>query len=238
MGWAGNISALIERFSVLLPAKIISISSHTSKQLREQLHYKKEIALVSAGLDIHQIKRVKPSALQSDIIYTGRLLKHKRVDLIIHAVAKLRSSGTILKCIIVGNGPEKDSLRALAKQLGVIDIVQFHDFYEDHDDVYALIKSSKVFVFPSEREGFGIVVIEANACGKPVVVNTASTNAARDLVRHNRNGFTYNEGADELVQALKKALKKTETVKKDCLKCAEQYDWDSLSTRLAEVYAS
>ncbi len=53
---------------------------------------------------------------------------------------------------------------------------------ENYDDLIGYMKSSKVFVLPSTREGFGIVVIEANACGLPVVVVDHEMNAATDLV--------------------------------------------------------
>ena len=60
---------------------------------------------------------------------------------------------------------------------------------ENYDDLIGYMKSSKVFVLPSTREGFGIVVIEANACGFPVVVVNHKMNAATDLVVDGINGI-------------------------------------------------
>jgi glycosyltransferase involved in cell wall biosynthesis len=238
MGVAGNISALIERISVLLPAKITAISPHTSVQLREQLHCKKELAVVSCGLDYSQIKKVKPSAHKSDVIFTGRLLKNKRVDLLVRAVAELQKSSKPIKCIIVGDGPEKASLQQLARKLNMQSVIEFHDFYEDHNKVYALIKASKVFAHPSEREGFGIVAIEANACGKPVVTNLATANATKDLIKDNYNGFRFAKTAKALASSIEVALQTSDTLENNCLARAKQFDWKALSYQLAEVYAS
>ena len=57
---------------------------------------------------------------------------------------------------------------------------------EKHEDVYSLMKSSKVFVLPSTREGFGISVIEANACGIPVITVRHENNASKDLIQVGR----------------------------------------------------
>lgn len=235
MGWAGNISALVEQLSMLLPAKITSISSHTSAQLRNQLHYKKEIALVPAGLNYTQIGNIKPAHTRSDVIYTGRLLKHKRVDLIICAVAELKKAGQDIQCVIVGEGPEKDNLQELARKLDVVGTVKFHSFYENHDDVLSLIKASKVFAFPSEREGFGMVVIEANACGKPVITSDAPANASRELIQFGKNGSVVPLDAQRIADAISYWIgNKDDGIADD----ASQYDWDNLAIKQAGAYAS
>lgn len=58
-----------------------------------------------------------------------------------------------------------------------------------------MIKSSRVLVLPSTREGFGVVLLEANACGIPVITLDHKDNAARDLIEEGKNGYTC--GLDE-----------------------------------------
>jgi len=90
--------------------------------------------------------------------------------------------------ITIGDGSEKKNLEALTQKLNLEKNINFLYFLENHDDVYALMKSSKVFVLPSTREGFGIIVIEANACGITVITINHKDNAARDLIEEGKNG--------------------------------------------------
>ena len=99
---------------------------------------------------------------------------------------------------------KKKRLGVLAQKLNLEKNIKFLGLLEDHDDVYAIIKSSKVFVLPSAREGFGIVVIEANACGIPVITVDHKDNAARDLIEEGKNGFSANSMKKKLRKELVK----------------------------------
>jgi glycosyltransferase involved in cell wall biosynthesis len=236
MGMSGNIAALIERCSVALPSKIVSISPHTTNQLKDKLHCKKPITLIPCGVDLKKINAVKPAAHTSDIIFAGRLLEHKRVDLLVRTVAKSKKLGRPLSCIIIGEGPEKSRLKKLANKLKVEELIEFHDFYENHNDVYALIKASKVFAFPSEREGFGIVVIEANACGKPVVTNSAYANAAKDLITFGYNGYTAEGTVNSFTKSIHAALDECAELEQKCTDFAKGFDWKLFPKKLRETY--
>ena len=68
------------------------------------------------------------------------------------------------------------------------------------------MKSSKVFILPSTREGFGIVVIEANACGIPVITIDHKDNAARDLIKKKKNGFVCQLNEEEIAKKILRIL--------------------------------
>jgi glycosyltransferase involved in cell wall biosynthesis len=235
--YKGKIGGLIEQLSVRLPSMIVSISPHTTTQLKKKLQYSKPITTIACGLDFQKIMAAQPKEIDNDVMYAGRLMQNKRVDLILLAIAELKKTGQDTKCIIVGEGPEKPFLKKLAHTLGITDLVKFHDFYEKDSDIYGLMKASKVFAFPSEREGFGMVAIEANACGTPVVTNLAVNNAAKDLVSHGDNGFHFDETAGLFANSLRTALDEYESLKQQCLDSAQKFDWDTLVNKLSEAYA-
>jgi glycosyltransferase involved in cell wall biosynthesis len=237
-GFKASIAARIERLSTKLPHQVISISPHTTEQLIAKLSCKKEIITISNGLDIEAIQKVPAKRIENDFFYAGRLLKHKRIDLLIKAIAELKKNGKDVSCIVVGDGPEKSRLTKLAKKLELESSIAFHKFYEIHDDVYGLIKASKVFAFPTEREGFGIVAIEANACGKPVVTSLSPNNAASNLIVNGENGFHFKQDdVKSLAVSLDEALNQGSKLEKNCIASAKKFDWIPLSKRLAEVYA-
>jgi glycosyltransferase involved in cell wall biosynthesis len=144
--------------------------------------------------------------LQSDIIFAGRLLPNKNVDLLIDAVAKVKRTNPAVRCIIVGNGPERKRLEAQTEQLGLANNVTFFNFLEDHNELYSLMRASRMFVLPSVREGFGLVVVEANACGIPVITTTHTHNAAQDLIVEGQNGFLAEPNASDLAKKIRLVL--------------------------------
>jgi glycosyltransferase involved in cell wall biosynthesis len=237
IGIAGYFAYVIERLSVYLPDIFISISGHTTNALITQLHVKKPIVTIPVGIDVEQIAGVVPGSSHYDILWAGRMLSNKRIDLLVCAVANLKAEGEIVSCLIIGEGPERKNLEALVKKLGVEKQVTFNNFYEDQNDVYALMKAAKLFVSPSVREGFGIVAIEANACGTPVVTNLATGNAMKDLITHGENGFAFDRTAEAMADILKEALEKSEDLEQQCLSYAKKFDWSKITNKLAEVYA-
>jgi glycosyltransferase involved in cell wall biosynthesis len=237
LGFSGYVASWVERMSIHLPKKIVSISVHTSSRLSDVLKYKKEVEVLSPGIDIKAIKKVKTSADLNDVVYAGRLIKHKNIDMLIRAISSLKDDGQKVRCLIIGEGPEKKRLIKLANKLKVEDLVGFHDFYDSQDELYSNFKTSKVFALPSSREGFGIVVIEANACGIPVVTNSVPDNAAKDLVISDYNGYHFDNTVESLASALKEILLNERKLEKKCLSFAESFDWDKLARHSLEIYS-
>jgi glycosyltransferase involved in cell wall biosynthesis len=206
----GIVAYMVEKTSVLMPNKIVSVSSHTTRDLQKILGVKKDIVTIPNAIDVDLIKNALPGR-PSDVLFAGRLLAHKNVDLLLRAIKIIKKNDPTIKAIIVGEGPEKEQLKKMATELDIKDNVTFISFMERQEDLYGLMKSSKVFVLPSTREGFGITVIEANAAGLPVITIDAEHNAAKELIIKNENGVTC--ALDE--QALAGTIEEVLRSKKD-----------------------
>lgn len=104
-----------------------------------------------------------------DLVFVGRLVSVKGVDILLRAVALLRDRGEMASLTVVGSGPEEENLRALVKNLGIGPNVTFTGLLESRE-VARVLCGHKVLVVPSVyEEPFGIVALEGIACGCVVV---------------------------------------------------------------------
>jgi glycosyltransferase involved in cell wall biosynthesis len=231
----GTVAYGIERLSVLMPDHIVAVSNQTLIQVRQSLHYKGSLSLVSNGIDYQHINLVKAAPTKTDIIYAGRLLPHKNVDLLIGAVAELKKSHPKIQCLIIGEGPELGKLQALVSDLQLTANVKLQGFLESSDDVLAAMKASRVFVLPSSREGFGISILEAYACGLQVVTADCPENAGRHLVSTGV-GIATQLNVHDIASAIDTFLsgKPKVSISK---KSARQYNWQESASALVEAYA-
>lgn len=237
LGWKGIFGYWIEKLASKLPSKIIAISDDTKYKLINQLKVNSsKIVVIPNGIDIKAIEKIPASKEKSDVIFAGRLLTHKNVDTLIESISYLKKTDSNyknIKCIIVGGGPELNNLKKLTKKLNLQNNILFKGFIEKHEDVLSLMKSSKVFVLPSTREGFGIVVLEANACGIPVITVNGKNNASQYLIKNNINGYVTEIHEKYIAKEISKALEKTSWITKEYVK---KYDWDDIIMMFKEVY--
>jgi glycosyltransferase involved in cell wall biosynthesis len=145
----------------------------------------------------------------------------------------LRAEGTRLTALVVGRGPLAAQLRADSHRLGLADVVTFRDDIETNDEVYGLMKSARVFASPSIREGFGVAVLEALACGVPVVTTSHPENLARLLVEEAGAGQLCEPEPADLAAAIVRATTDEGRARDDWLR---RYDWDAVADRTMEAY--
>ena len=192
LGFFGYLGSWIEGLSFKLTNKNIALTSKISTKLD------RGYVVIPSGIDIGKIRKVKPKKEKYDILFAGRLIKEKNIDLLLRAVIGLN-----LNLCIIGNGPEGRNLKKLVKKLKLKN-VKFFDFFEKDENIYAYMKSSKILVLPSVREGFGTIVIEALVCGCKIISTNHEGNHARFLVDDN---FICNVNVGSLKQKIEFALK-------------------------------
>ncbi len=235
LGKLGIFGKLIERTMLGLTDNLITVSYKTQKDLREIKKSEKSIVIPN-GIDFNHIQSIKPSNEVSDIIFAGRLIKEKNVDILIKSIQIVKQRIPNVRCMIVGDGPERSKLEELSFNLKIQDNIKFMGFTENYDDLIGYMKSSSVFVLPSIREGFGIVVIEANACGLPVVVVNHKMNAAVDLVQDGINGFRADALPEDIADKIIKSIENKEKMESKCIDNSEEYDWNKIVDALEKVY--
>ncbi len=234
----GFIASLTESIALRLPDMIIANSEHTARQLKKA-GVKKPIAMIPLGVDVDAIFTAPVHQIKSDVIYAGRLLDHKRVDLLVDAIALVKQVRPTVSCLIIGNGPERSRLTQLITQLDLQENIRLFNFVEDQAELYGLMKASKVLVLPSVREGFGLAVIEANACGLPVITTSHQQNAARDLIIEGENGLLTEVNHQALAQHILTILDGDGMNPEQTLvEKFGSYRWSTVSERIEEVFSS
>jgi len=238
MGKIGIFGKVIEKITLKLSNRIICISPRTDRELHK-ISITKDSVIIPPGINLNRIQEIKPFSENSkkwDIIYAGRLIKDKQVDLLIKSVSNVKKTHPGVKCLIIGEGPEENKLKDLCKNLDLEDSVEFTGFLEHQEDLISRFKSTKILVLPSRREGFGMVVVEANACGLPVVVINSPLNAAVDLIENDKNGFIADSDPEDLSRKIVLALENSTTMEESCVNAAREYDWEEIVSKLEIFY--
>lgn len=136
------------------------------------------------------------------LVCVSRLAPHKRIDVLLNAVKLLADEGFVFSCIIVGTGHMEAQLKAQRDSLDLAEKVQFAGFV---DDTLPYLQAADLFVLPSDEEGFGLVLIEAMACGVPCVA--ADSGGPRDIITHGQDGWIVERGSPErFAAAIRNAL--------------------------------
>lgn len=237
LGRAGVIGALLERLAMRLPDHVVAVNAATRERLIDGGVAASCVSVLPNGVDLALIAASPPATTTFDLIYVGRLIEHKRVADLLGAIGTLSSEGMTFTCAIVGTGPERERLEQRAVDLGIARHVRFFGALDEHEAVYGLMKSSTCVVLPSVREGFGVVVVEAFACGVPVITTDHPDNLAQLLVDDGVTGWL----SEPTVGALAAAIRRSREHPCDLTGAdatLERCDWDQLAGQLAVLYGT
>jgi glycosyltransferase involved in cell wall biosynthesis len=140
------------------------------------------------------------------VVYAGRHVREKRIDLLVQAFALARERMPDLKLDVYGDGPESERLARLVDAAGLNGSVRLLG-KQPEEDVESAMARAACLATASEREGYGLVVVEAAAHGTPSVIVAGSENAAVELVEDGVNGIVSPDDsaasvADALVAAI------------------------------------
>ena len=239
LGWRGHLAQGVEFLTTGLGDVGVAVSEFTSNRVKRLGLGSRPIKVVPNGIECEAIRSIPPEGAESDVIYMGRLIEHKNVSTLLEALRLLVSQLPRLRCFIVGDGPDREKLAAYSAALGLDGNVTFCGFIPSQNDLFALMKRSKVFVFPSTREGFGRSVMEAQACGLPAVVVDAPDSASPTLIRDGSNGLVCPNDPRSLADALGKLLAdppRRQRMAEEALVEAARYDWSNVVEHIETIY--
>jgi glycosyltransferase involved in cell wall biosynthesis len=228
LGWIGVAAWLTEWLAMRLPDSIVAASSQTEQRLRASIGSRRLIAVAPNGVDLDAIGNTSPDSNPTDLVVVGRIVGHKRVDMLLDAIALLHTAGVHATCRVIGDGPEREALYRQAQVQGLSHAVDFRHDVRSQTEVYALVKAARVAVFPSEREGFGAAVLEALACGVPVVTTSAPDNLSQHLVSRAVRGAICEPSAGALAATLQDLLADPQLSHGDADPWIEEYSWDTV----------
>jgi glycosyltransferase involved in cell wall biosynthesis len=201
---------------------------------------RENVKIIPHGIDLNFIDNTPASAERFDLVFAGRLIKDKNVDLALGALALVKKELGRISFLVIGDGPEKAHLKNLVEELGLSGDVVFGGFV-NYKTLISRLKSSRIFLFPSSREGFGIVIIEAKACGLPVIAVRHAMNASTDLITQDKDGLLCAMDSQEISAGILRLMRNPDKLKE--MSCAARdsvrdYDWNKIAADSEGLYNS
>ena len=227
---------LVERLGLPLYHDFVAVSDWLADELRRRRPGARVTAVPNG---VEPLAFEAPETSPAHLLYVGRLdLHHKGGDLLLEAMRHLRAElgEATPPLLIAGDGPDEAALRARAGALGLGDVVRFLGRIEG-DEKYRLMAGAHAVLMPSRFETFGMVAVEAQAAGAPVVAfdvgplsGVAGGGGARLVVPFSVEAF-----AAEVARLVREPAWHAE-LRAQGRRWARRYDWDALAAQQEAIY--
>lgn len=205
----------------------VSVSNFTKRRLIKLGVQEERITVIPNGVSYDKLSQGSHKKKWGRIIYVGRLTPHKHVEMLIDAFSKVVAKIRETELHIVGSGP---LLPEIERQASKINQCYVHGFLSE-EEMLRLLKSSWLFVLPSEREGSGIAALEAMATGIPVVTTNSPSNATKELVSYG-NGMVVEPTSQHIASAIRELFsgkRDWEEMSRNARSFAATFDWDKVA---------
>jgi glycosyltransferase involved in cell wall biosynthesis len=218
--------------------KFVTISESTRNEMLAH-GFTDKVEIVYPGTETYETDLYVKSEIPT-ILYLGRLKAYKSVYVLIRAYEGFRKKYiSRSRLVIAGSGEEEVYLKDLVTKLGLNECVEFLGYVDEIQKV-KLMSEAWVFVNPSMMEGWGLTVIDANACGTVVVASDVP--GLRESVKHLETGLLFEYGDEKM---LCDAMYELVTNEQDRLKYeknarnwAEKFDWNVMAEKFLQIMES
>ncbi len=171
------------------------------------------------------------------ITFSGRLVERKGIHILLQSFAMVVKKHKDIFLIILGGGYLKKNLKDQSQAFGIVKNIKFCGFVTN---IYEYLNATDIYIFPSFQEGFPNAVLEAMACGLPVIATKIGV--VVDIIKDGENGLLVESGnKNELANALKKLISEPEyalSLGQNALKTIrENYNIDIIANKYLHLYA-
>jgi glycosyltransferase involved in cell wall biosynthesis len=231
---------LFNRWLYRTTDRVVSISAAVQEDLRATGFFAHDPPVIPNGIDLGRFRAIDRERARAELgwqtpvlAYVGRISERKRIDHVLAASAIVRRAIPDLLTVVAGDGgePMVSRLRAQSDEAHT-------QFLGKRDDVARLLTAVDVLCYPPRDEAFGLVPLEAMACGCPVVLS--DERGFREFATHDVNALLVAEGApDGLAAAITRVLSEpalTARLRHEGLKTAEQFSVEITVDRYLELY--
>ena len=211
--------------------KIIVNSNHNKKTLLKFLIKKEKIIRIYNPIKLNSIKKIyKP---KNNILYVGRIVKEKGLDILVNAFKKIETLN--YKLVLVGSGSYEQTLKKKISILKLTKKVLFVGWKKNPTKYYLI---SKVLVLPSYFEGFGNVLVEAIHCNLPCIA-TKNSGGPDEILGNGKYGMLYksNDAEDlkrKIIASIKNSKDKNKLVKL-AKKSLQRFDYDNCLKEYSKI---
>jgi glycosyltransferase involved in cell wall biosynthesis len=216
----------------------------TSPSTREDLlrigFSERMVNVINYGVDHSVYNLGREKSAFPHVLFLGRLKRFKGVHILLEAMRQVVNEIPDAKLSIIGTGDPDyvAELKSLQTRLKLNKNVIFYElgFGDSLMKKVELLQSAWTVVFPSIREGFGLVVVEANACGTPTI--STDVPGLRDTVRHYETGLLVSRTPASLAKSITHLLKDDELrgrMSKNAFDWSQQFNWDLTADNMLKV---
>jgi glycosyltransferase involved in cell wall biosynthesis len=223
--------------SVYQKTPLVAISESTRQELLSHGCRKENIFLVPCAVNHATYHQISGTTRTEPLIgYVGRIKKYKSIDHLLHAFAIVLKEQPQTKLVIIGEGDGKHRFQRLAHELHIDHATTFTGFLPIEEKV-RLLNQMQVVVNTSAKEGWGLTVTEANACGTPAIASDVP--GLRDAVIDGETGLLYEYGNIEQLAEKILLLLRDEHLRMrlaaGALSCAQSLTWDVSAKIMLDV---
>jgi glycosyltransferase involved in cell wall biosynthesis len=216
----------------------VAVSPSTVAAMRERLDWTGDIYLVPNGTP-QPVTSAVARASAKNLVWVGRLVAHKRAELLIAVAERLRQHPPDDRPFIdvVGQGPAAGEFAEQVSARGTGDLIRLRGFVEEQAK-QAMVAGSLLHLNTSQGEGWGLCVLEAAALGVPTVAYDVE--GLRDAVRDGETGWLVRED-EQLADVVDRALRelsdpaRRQAIAVACRRWAARLDWDRSAARMAAL---
>lgn len=233
------LTSRLHRATIRKCDRLITITKQI-KKLYTSIIEEKRINVIPFGVDtdVFKPRSDEPRLDELEILYSGSLYPLKGVDYLLRAFSEVVKSGLKTRLRIVGDGQQREELIILARKLRVERNVTFEGFvpYSRMPEYY---RRCDIFCFPTLGEPFGKAVIEAMACGIPVIAT--NTGGSAEIICNKTNGILVppaNSGAiASAIQQLRNEDERRKIGREARSTAVRNFSWDRVSTEYHHLYS-